>query len=397
MNCNDVLNKLSLYYDGELDEACARKIEEHLMACSSCKQELDLIKASSEAFSIYNLSPDLEFQKKLRSGLEAAKSERKQKLFKKYMVNLSTYSTVAACILLLIVVSLSTGKTNLFGNLHKPHKQAAPLNTTDTTLEQYTKKITPLPSDADTIIGEAAPKPTLNPTPRKTIEPTKPSASASTQVTTPPVQTQIPDTTIAPEPQITIADTNGNEEQNDINILSDNTSDIIDNAQRIDHPPTASPSPTFTASEEIAGKGGGSGGGSSVSAPPESSVVLGAVPESGVSYQKQTTRFKASSKQDLDKASKILKDYGILVTKADNSVIFEVETFIFQEVIDKLFSLEYLEYIEDNYEDKTAEYNEVTQRLQESGLDTETRVSLKQRLSELERLKTVVFIEIVVQ
>lgn len=41
--------KLSAYIDGELDEAEARGVEEHLTACAACRKEADRIRALSEA------------------------------------------------------------------------------------------------------------------------------------------------------------------------------------------------------------------------------------------------------------------------------------------------------------------------------------------------------------
>jgi anti-sigma factor RsiW len=50
MRCRDLLDALSDYVDGELDESLCADIEEHLKDCNPCRVEVDTVKKTVTLF-----------------------------------------------------------------------------------------------------------------------------------------------------------------------------------------------------------------------------------------------------------------------------------------------------------------------------------------------------------
>ena len=50
MHCRDLLDALSDYVDGELDESLCSDIEEHLKGCNPCRVEVDTVKRTVTLF-----------------------------------------------------------------------------------------------------------------------------------------------------------------------------------------------------------------------------------------------------------------------------------------------------------------------------------------------------------
>jgi anti-sigma factor RsiW len=50
MRCRDLLDAISDYVDGELDESLCADIEEHLKGCNPCRVEVDTVKRTVTLF-----------------------------------------------------------------------------------------------------------------------------------------------------------------------------------------------------------------------------------------------------------------------------------------------------------------------------------------------------------
>jgi predicted anti-sigma-YlaC factor YlaD len=50
MQCRDLLDALSDYVDGDLDESVCAGIEEHLKGCNPCRVEVDTVKRTVALF-----------------------------------------------------------------------------------------------------------------------------------------------------------------------------------------------------------------------------------------------------------------------------------------------------------------------------------------------------------
>lgn len=51
MDCKQVREQLGVYWDGELPAQEAARVEAHLAGCSSCRKELEFLRALGRAFS----------------------------------------------------------------------------------------------------------------------------------------------------------------------------------------------------------------------------------------------------------------------------------------------------------------------------------------------------------
>src|SRR5215831_811315 len=54
MKCNDCLNLLETYLDGEASEHDTESVRTHLMTCSACSSELEALTAESELYARYD-------------------------------------------------------------------------------------------------------------------------------------------------------------------------------------------------------------------------------------------------------------------------------------------------------------------------------------------------------
>ena len=54
MKCDDCLNLLEAYVDGEVDEHGSERVRTHLMTCSSCESEFEALTAESELYARYD-------------------------------------------------------------------------------------------------------------------------------------------------------------------------------------------------------------------------------------------------------------------------------------------------------------------------------------------------------
>src|SRR5882724_3001043 len=69
MKCNDCLNLLEMYIDGEAGERNTDQVREHLMKCESCTGELEALTAESELYQRYDR--DLQISPAVWNGIAA--------------------------------------------------------------------------------------------------------------------------------------------------------------------------------------------------------------------------------------------------------------------------------------------------------------------------------------
>ncbi len=119
MRCSDAMEKISLYIDGELNEAEAEALLAHLEGCKACKREYEEIKSlvdSLRDLDEIELPPGYheELMKKIASAnvvsFPSDKKEMKTHRWRKY-------STAAAALILLLAVG------SQFGNIKKANEQ----------------------------------------------------------------------------------------------------------------------------------------------------------------------------------------------------------------------------------------------------------------------------------
>lgn len=80
MNCKEVSSLLSEYIDNELDEKTNNEIRNHLLICSSCREEMEDFMAIKNALrNMSNEEPSDEFSNKLCSMFKDIKVEPKDK------------------------------------------------------------------------------------------------------------------------------------------------------------------------------------------------------------------------------------------------------------------------------------------------------------------------------
>jgi putative zinc finger protein len=69
MNCDDCLNILEAYVDGEVGERETESVRRHLITCSACESELEALSAESELYARYDR--DLQVSPALWNGIAA--------------------------------------------------------------------------------------------------------------------------------------------------------------------------------------------------------------------------------------------------------------------------------------------------------------------------------------
>src|SRR5438874_6626672 len=76
MKCDDCLNLLEMYIDGEAGERNNDKVREHLMKCESCTGEFEALTAESELYQRYDR--DLQISPAIWHGISARLSTQNQ-------------------------------------------------------------------------------------------------------------------------------------------------------------------------------------------------------------------------------------------------------------------------------------------------------------------------------
>lgn len=84
MKCDDCLNLLAEYIDGEVVETETERISAHLITCAGCTQEFELLTAEQELFNRYdrelNITPSIWSAIQARTATESRANEAKAKL-----------------------------------------------------------------------------------------------------------------------------------------------------------------------------------------------------------------------------------------------------------------------------------------------------------------------------
>src|SRR2546421_11015596 len=80
MKCDDCLDLLEMYIDGEAGERHNDQVREHLMKCESCTGEFEVLTAESELYQRYDR--DLQISPAIWNGIAARISTQNQELAK---------------------------------------------------------------------------------------------------------------------------------------------------------------------------------------------------------------------------------------------------------------------------------------------------------------------------
>ena len=80
MKCNDCLNLLEMYIDGEAGERNTDQVREHLMKCESCTGEFEALTAESELYQRYDR--DLQISPAIWNGIAARIAENQESVAK---------------------------------------------------------------------------------------------------------------------------------------------------------------------------------------------------------------------------------------------------------------------------------------------------------------------------
>lgn len=72
MNCDEVKNLMSAYFDGELSDEVREQVQQHVEGCADCRKELDGFSRLSQLASSATVSPpSAELWKRIESGLDS--------------------------------------------------------------------------------------------------------------------------------------------------------------------------------------------------------------------------------------------------------------------------------------------------------------------------------------
>jgi len=104
IKCEQCLETLSAYLDGELPEAEMKKIDTHLKECSACSEELELLKAIVSVCNDLTEELPESFETSLHKRLEKAKEDFQDT--KRKALNLRLISQIAAGFIIVITLGI---------------------------------------------------------------------------------------------------------------------------------------------------------------------------------------------------------------------------------------------------------------------------------------------------
>ncbi|MFW6038955.1 MAG: anti-sigma factor family protein [bacterium] len=73
MNCDDLLEQINVYIDGEADPSVCRELEQHLADCDACRVVVDHIR---QTIKLYKHEQVYEVPLRFRQGLRATLHRR---------------------------------------------------------------------------------------------------------------------------------------------------------------------------------------------------------------------------------------------------------------------------------------------------------------------------------
>ncbi len=112
LSCDEALNLLSAYYDGELGVAASNQVKEHLCSCEQCSKVLEDVAFLSSAVSKIDFPKvDDAFAKSLHEKLEK-KADRPKKYYK-IMRAIRPYAAVAASLAIVIGIYAVVDKRDI--------------------------------------------------------------------------------------------------------------------------------------------------------------------------------------------------------------------------------------------------------------------------------------------
>lgn len=119
MNCDEVKNLMSAYFDGELSDEVREQVQQHVEGCADCRKELDGFSRLSQLASSATVSPpSAELWKRIESGLDsddAPTTTPRQSTSPRSVTAWSTRRWAILAAMVLVAVSVSVvGYRSLF-------------------------------------------------------------------------------------------------------------------------------------------------------------------------------------------------------------------------------------------------------------------------------------------
>ena len=109
MECKNVLENLSAYLDGELDENSAQEIRQHMNACLSCRKEAKLYSQTWDLLGkVPDLKPNIESSARIREQVRRLQAGNSRKL---HWLKISLLSA-AACLVVALVAYIVIPQSN---------------------------------------------------------------------------------------------------------------------------------------------------------------------------------------------------------------------------------------------------------------------------------------------
>jgi len=102
MDCQEILELLPLYIEGELEKSEENAVKEHLKTCEKCKEELKFLESVlKETACLPEIEPSEDFHAKLKEKLKTAKQVKTidvKKAFKAFRVAAVSAAVIAVCV-----------------------------------------------------------------------------------------------------------------------------------------------------------------------------------------------------------------------------------------------------------------------------------------------------------
>lgn len=102
MDCQEILELLPLYIEGELEKNEENAVKEHLKTCEKCKEELKFLESIlKETAHLPEIEPSEDFHAKLKEKLKTAKQVKTidvKKAFKAFRVAAVSAAVIAVCV-----------------------------------------------------------------------------------------------------------------------------------------------------------------------------------------------------------------------------------------------------------------------------------------------------------
>lgn len=139
MNCDEVRKLLEDYVYDEVSFLVRNQIEEHLLSCPKCREEVEFLKEIKNTLhTMPRLEPEESFRTELNKKLDQLAKKQPEKKKRKIFRDWRTYSALAACLVLAVAVQSQISKNT--DSVNFPGMQPDLVHETNITNLQQTEK-----------------------------------------------------------------------------------------------------------------------------------------------------------------------------------------------------------------------------------------------------------------